>query len=303
MRVLVTGAAGFLGDHVCTAIGRQGMHELLITRRTETDLRSRMLTLDLMAKAKPEAVIHLAARVGGIGANQKYPATFWRENLEMGMNVLEACSLAKVKKLVMVGTTCSYPRAPRIPFREADLFDGYPEDTNAPYGIAKRALIVGAEAYRKEFGLNAVTVIPTNLYGPWDNFDPESSHVIPAMIRKYHEAMVRDDDIVELWGTGSPTRDFLYVEDAAMAIVEALEKLDGPAPVNLGSGHEVSIREISQQIARMVGYRGVTKWDASQPDGQPRRCLDTSRAADLLGWRSTTTLHEGLRKTYDWWLK
>lgn len=301
MKVLVTGAGGFLSGHVCRTLRDRG-HEVVEINHSQFELMNPGAAELAMARAERGAVVHLAARVGGIGANQRQPGTFWRNNLLMGVNVLESCMSQKVKKLVMVGTTCSYPKTPAtIPFIEGELFDGYPEETNAPYGIAKRALIVGADAYRREFGLNVVTLIPTNLYGPGDNFNPESSHVIPALIKRMHEAKVSGADSVTLWGTGSPTRDFLYVEDAADAVECAVRVYDQPAPVNVGSGRETSIRQIAAMVRLVVGYTGVVAWDKSKPDGQPRRCLDTRRAEEHLKWASRTSLADGLRKTYEWW--
>lgn len=297
MLLYLTGATGFLGQHLREALKAHG-HIAVWNSHTEVNLLSQDETCSAIFQVQPDAVIHCAAKCGGIGANMNSPATFWRENLLMGMNVLEASARAGVAKLVMIGTTCSYPKYCLPPFREVDLFCGYPEDTNAPYGIAKRSLIVGADAYRREFGLHTVTVIPTNLYGPGDNFDPKTSHVIPALIRKFASA---DDQPVKLWGSGKPTRDFLYVKDAAEGIVAALERYDAPEPINLGSGHEVSIADLAGMVRDACGSRSVIEWDTAMPDGQPRRALDSSRAFHALKWVAKTSLEDGLRETVDWW--
>jgi GDP-L-fucose synthase len=257
--------------------------------------------LRILQKTRPDSVIHLAATVGGIGANQANPAVFWQQNLLMGINVLDACLGTGVIRLLIVGTTCSYPRAPKtVPFIEEELFDGYPEPTNAPYGIAKRCLITGAMAYRKQFGLDVVAAIPTNLYGPWDNFDPKSSHVIPALIRKVHDAHVRGEKLVEIWGTGKATRDFLYVADAAEALVTLLQKGASGSTVNIGSGREVAIGQVAEAICATVGFKGKAVYKPDMPDGQPRRVLDTSKMKSL-GWKASTILPHGLAQTYDWW--
>jgi GDP-L-fucose synthase len=255
----------------------------------------------LLEEQKPEAIIHLAAVVGGIGANRKFPGTYFYKNLVMGVQLMEQARLAGVRRFLSVGTICSYPKFTPVPFKEEDLWIGYPEETNAPYGLAKKMLLVQSQAYRQEFGYDAVNVLLVNLYGPGDNFDPETSHVIPALIRKFLEAAERGDRQVEIWGTGRATREFLYVEDAADAIVSALEKLDGSEPVNLGSGSEISIRELAEKIAELTGFKGRLAWDPSKPDGQPRRSLDTSRAARQLGWRARTDFDEGLAKTIAWY--
>jgi len=292
------GATGFLGRHLRSVLQARGW-AVAFNSHAEVNLLSQEATISAIAQTAPDVVIHCAARCGGIGANRASPATFWRENLLMGLNVLEACSQAKVGKLVMLGTTCSYPKYAIAPFQEDRIFDGYPEDTNAPYGIAKRALMVGAESYRHEFGLRAITVIPTNLYGPGDNYHPDTSHVIPAMIRKFSASRT---DPVKLWGTGSASRDFLYVEDAALAIALAAEKYNSEFPVNLGSGYEITIRDLALIVQRVCGHTGEIVWDDQMPDGQPRRVLDTERAETVLGWKATTALEDGIRKTAAAWV-
>jgi GDP-L-fucose synthase len=251
---------------------------------------------------RPEAIVHLAAVVGGIGANRERPGEFFYENLIMGTTLMEQARVQGVRKFVAIGTICAYPKFTPVPFREDDLWDGYPEETNAPYGLAKKMLLVQAQAYRQQYGFNAVFLLPTNLYGPGDNFEPSSSHVIPALIRKCIEARERGDSSIEVWGTGTPTREFLYVRDCAEGIVAALERYDGAEPVNLGSGEEISIADLVGHIARATGYTGGIRFDPEKPDGQPRRKLDTSRAAELFGWRAQTGFEDGLRKTVDWYL-
>ena len=295
--ILITGGTGFLGKVLFKKLLYLG-EEVYGAGQNDGDLTDKPLTSDLFRKLTPTIVYHLAARVGGIGANQRAPADFWHDNLMMGLNVLEACRVWKVKKLIMVNTTCAYPKVPpHIPFREDDLFAGYPEETNAPYGIAKRALMVGAWAYRQQYELDAVNVFPTNLYGPGDHFDLEKSHVIPAMIRKFHEAKEKEEKVT-LWGTGQPTRDFLYVDDAADALVLAKDKLTDGMPVNVGSGREISIEDLAEKVADAVGYKDMVFWDRTKPDGQPRRTLDISRARNILGWEPKISLHEGLERTY-----
>lgn len=294
MKILVTGGHGFLGSHLVHRLRAAG-HEVIAPHRWEYGLTLQGHADKMLKDHHPEVVYHLAARVGGIGANQAAPAVFLRDNAVMGLNVLEACACARpMPKLIMVGTTCAYPCHCPIPFREDDLWNGYPEPTNAPYGVAKRMLLVAAQAYREQYGLNAVTLIPTNLYGPGDNFDPATSHVIPAMIRKVSEAVEEGRREVVLWGDGTPTRDFLHVGDCAAALVRAGEVYNSPEPINLGSGREVSMRELAAIVARAVGYAGAFAWDSSRPNGQPRRCLDTTRAKELLGWEARITLENGI---------
>jgi len=300
-RVLVTGGSGFLGRRVVERLRTSGAGEVFVPRSLVYDLREHSAVTRVLADARPDLVIHLAAVVGGIGANRANPGRFFYENAIMGIQLIEEARRAGVGKVVTVGTICSYPKFTPSPFREEDLWDGYPEETNAPYGLAKKMLLVQGQAYRQQYGFNAIYLMPTNLYGPEDNFDLESSHVIPAVIRKCIEAREAGAESVELWGTGSPTREFLYVDDAAEGIVLAAERYDDPDPVNLGSGEEVSIRELVETIVAITGYQGRLVWDPSQPDGQPRRRLDTSRAAERFDFRAGTSFREGLRRTVDWY--
>lgn len=300
-RVLVTGGSGFLGGFVVEELGRRGVTDVVIPRSAQLDLTDAARTRALFDEARPDLVIHLAAKVGGIGANRRYPGTFFRDNMAMGLNVLEEARRAGTPKVVIAGTICAYPKFAPVPFREEDLWNGYPEETNAPYGVAKKALLVMAQAYRQEFGSNFVMVFPVNLYGPRDSFDLEGSHVIPAMIRKFVEAERGGAKEVELWGDGSPTREFLYVSDAARGIVLAAERYDAPDPVNLGAGFEISMRELAEKIARATGFHGDLRWDASRPNGQPRRMLDVSRAQERFGFSASTSLDEGLARTIAWY--
>jgi len=300
-RVLVTGGAGFLGRHVAIELKRRGITDVIVPRSREYDLTHEDAVERLFHDAKPTVVMHLAAKVGGIGANRKHPGTFFRDNMAMGLHILEAARRHGLRKVVVAGTICAYPKFAPIPFREDDLWNGYPEETNAPYGIAKKALLVMAQSYRQEFGSNFVVVFPVNLYGPWDNFDLEDSHVIPAMIRKFEEARLAGNADVTLWGDGSPTREFLYVEDAARGLCDALEKYDDPDPVNLGAGFEIAMSELAATIQRLVGHEGKLVWDATRPNGQPRRMLDVSRAKERFGFVATTRFEEGLAETIRWW--
>ncbi|HEU4335480.1 MAG TPA: GDP-L-fucose synthase [Candidatus Eisenbacteria bacterium] len=296
-RIVVTGGSGFLGRHVMRALEARGYRNAVSFRSAEYDLTHEEGVTGMLRALRPEMVIHLAATVGGIGANRRYPGTYYFRNLQMGALLMEHARLAGVKRFLSVGTICSYPKHTPVPFREERLWEGYPEETNAPYGLAKKMLLVQSEAYRQEFGFDGVNVLVVNLYGPHDNFDPDSSHVIPALIRKCVEAVERGEREIEVWGTGKATREFLYVEDAADGIVAALERLEGSAPVNLGASFEISIKDLAEAIARHAGFRGRLVWDPTKPDGQPRRCLDTSKADTLLGWRATTPLDEGLART------
>ena len=296
MTTLVTGGAGFLGSHVVERL-EAGGHDVFVPRSADYDLTRADDTARLFADARPELVIHLAAVAGGIGANRAEPGRFWYANLLLGAHVLEQSRLAGVRKLVLLGTICSYPKLTPVPFREEELWSGYPEETNAPYGIAKKAHLVGGQAYREQYGLNVVYLLPVNLYGPRDNFDLETSHVIPALIRK----MVESPEEVVLWGDGSPTREFLYVEDCAEAIALAAERYDGAEPVNVGSGEEISIRDLAGLVAAATGFGGEIRWDATKPNGQPRRRLDTSRAEALFGFRARTGLREGIERTVAWY--
>jgi len=300
-RVTVTGGAGFLGYHLVERLEALGCAEVFVPRSSAYDLRQLPAVRAMYDDADPDIVIHLAAVVGGIGANRENPGRFFYDNLIMGAQLMEEARLRGVEKFVAIGTVCAYPKFTPVPFREQDLWDGYPEETNAPYGLAKKMLLVQAQAYREQYGFNGIYLLPVNLYGPRDNFDPESSHVIPALIRKCVEAREEGRDEVVVWGTGRATREFLYVEDAAEGILLATERYDGPEPVNLGSGMEISIRELAQLIARLTGFEGQIVWDSSKPDGQPRRCLDTSRAREWFGFQAQTPFEEGLRRTIAWY--
>ena len=301
-RVLVTGGAGFLGSFVVEKLRERGAEHVIVPRSRQYNLVERDACRRVVADSKPDLVFHLAARVGGIGANRENPGLFLFDNAMMGLQLIEECRLAGVPKIVVAGTICAYPKFAPVPFREDDLWNGYPEETNAPYGVAKKLLLVQAQAYRAQYGTNAVVVFPVNLYGPRDNFDLQSSHVIPAMIRKFLTARDAGQDTVTLWGDGSPTREFLYVEDAAEGLVLAAERYESGEPVNLGSGEEISIRDLAGEIARATGYRGTYVWDTSQPNGQPRRCLDVSRARERFGFVARTKLSEGLSKTVSWYI-
>lgn len=300
-RVVVTGGSGFLGRHVVTALEKRGAGEVFVPLREEYDLRQHAAIMDMLNDARPTLIIHLAASVGGIGANRAHPAEFFYDNLMMGTQLLHESWRAGVAKFVAIGTVCAYPKYTPIPFREEDLWNGYPEETNAPYGLAKKMLLVQSQAYRQEYGYNSIFLLPVNLYGPGDSFDLESSHVIPALIRKCLEAEQRGNEIITAWGDGSPTREFLYVEDAAEGILLASERYDDSDPVNLGSGHEISIKELLTIIARHTGFSGQITWDTSKPNGQPRRALDTERAFERFGFRATTDFEEGLRRTVAWY--
>jgi GDP-L-fucose synthase len=302
-RILVTGGAGFLGSFVVEQLRAKGAEQITVPKIEEIDLADRASVQNLWAEVRPELVIHLAAKVGGIEDNRRHPAEFFYENLMMGTNIIHESWRAGVKKVVAIGTVCSYPKdPPRIPFREDDLWEGYPEETNAAYGLSKKMLLVQAHAYRQQHGFNTVCLMPVNLYGPRDNFDPQKSHVIPATIRKCLEAIDRGEKEIVMWGDGSPTREFLYIEDAARGIRLAAEKYDEDLPVNLGSGEEIPIRDLVEKIARMLDYPGRIVWDPAKPNGQPRRLLDVSRAREKFGFQASTKLDEGLRKTIDWYL-
>lgn len=302
MNILVTGGQGFLGSHLVERLQANGT-DPFVARHSDYDLTDPQDAERLFADAQPDLVYHLAAEVGGIGANQANPGRFWYSNLMMGVNVLEQSRITDVEKLVLVGTICAYPKFTPVPFREEELWNGYPEETNAPYGVAKRALLVGAEAYRQQYGLNTIYLLPVNLYGPRDDFDLETSHVIPALIRKMIDAKEAGGEEVVLWGDGSPTREFLYVEDCADALLLAAERYDGLEPVNLGTGAEISIRDLAKLVAETTGYEGEIIWDTSKPNGQPRRCLDVSRAQELFGFRAETSFGDGLAKTVSSYLQ
>ena len=296
MRILVTGGGGFLGSHLVERLGAAG-HDVIAARRADYDLTRWEDTERMFADARPERVFHLAAEVGGIGANLANPGRYWYANLMMGANVLEQSRLRGVEKLVLVGTVCAYPKFTPVPFKEEFLWDGYPEETNAPYGVAKKTILVGAQSYREQYGLNSVFLLPTNLYGPRDNFHPTNAHVIPDLIRK----MVESPEEVVLWGDGSPTREFLYVDDCVDGLALAAERYDGPEPVNLGAGKEISIRELAELVADVTGFTGRIVWDTTKPNGQPRRSVDASRARELFGFEARTSLQQGLERTVAWY--
>jgi GDP-L-fucose synthase len=300
-RVTVTGGSGFLGSAVVKLLREAGAAEVFVPRSSQYDLRTRDGIARALADGKPDLIIHLAAVVGGIGANRENPGRFFYENAIMGIELMEQARLAGVGKFVGVGTVCSYPKFSPVPFHEDDLWNGYPEETNAPYGLAKKMLLVQGQAYRDQYGFNAIHLLPVNLYGPGDNFDPKSSHVIPALIKKCVEARDRGDAYIEAWGTGSASREFLYVDDAARGIALAAERYDRRDPVNLGVGSEITIRELTEAIARLSGFGGEIRWDPTKPDGQPRRALDTSRARDRFGFTAGTDFEVGLRKTIEWY--
>src|SRR5688572_12635120 len=299
-RIVVTGGAGFVGGYVVKELRARGA-DVTVPRKKDYDLVDREACRRLLRDTKPDVVVHLAARVGGIGANRAHPGLFFFENLMMGVQLTEECRLAGVSKLVNLGTICSYPKFTPVPFREDALWDGYPEETNAPYGLAKKMLLVQGQAYRDEYGMNVIHLLPVNLYGPGDNFDPATSHVIPALISKFQESIDAGTPSVELWGTGKASREFLYVEDAARAIRMATETFDGPEPVNLGAGFEITIADLARRIAALMNFTGEIRWDTTKPDGQPRRSLDTSRAAQLFGFRAEVAFDEGLRRTIAWY--
>jgi GDP-L-fucose synthase len=300
-RVLVTGGAGFVGSRVIEKLRKRHCDEIFVPRSKNYDLRNREHVEALFEQVRPSLVIHLAATVGGIGGNQKNPARFFFDNAMMGIQLLDCAARFEVDKFVCVGTVCSYPKFSAVPFKEEHIWDGYPEETNAPYGLAKKMLLVQAQAYRQQYGLNAIYLIPTNLYGPGDNFDPEMSHVIPALIRKCAIAKERHENRIVAWGTGHASREFLYVEDAAEGIILGAELYNQRGPVNLGSGKEITIRNLASLIASETGFEGTIEWDSSKPDGQPRRRLDTTRAKQEFGFEARTDLQEGIRETIDWY--
>ncbi len=301
-RIVVTGGSGFLGRQVVARLHERGCKHVFVPRSADYDLTREADIRRLYHTQEPQVVVHLAALVGGIAANQKRPGTFAYKNLIMGAQLIEHARLAGVERFLMVGTICSYPKFTPVPFQEANLWNGYPEETNAPYGLAKKMLIVQLEAYRKEFDFHGLNLLLVNLFGPGDNFDLETSHVIPALVRKFVEAQESGQESVTVWGTGTPTREFLYVDDAARALILALEKHDEPAPVNIGSGQEISIADLAHLIARKTGFTGEVRFDRSRPDGQPRRCLDTTRARQLFDFQAEISLEEGLERTIAWYL-
>ncbi len=300
-RITVTGGAGFLGSFLVKRLEAAGCRQVFVPKIEEYDLTRRGSIDKLFADARPEVIIHLAAIVGGIGANRENPGRYFYDNLMMGVQLMEAARLGGVEKFTAIGTICAYPKFTPVPFKEEDLWNGYPEETNAPYGLAKKMMLVQAQAYRAQYGFNAVFLLPVNLYGPGDNFKPESSHVIPALIKKCVEAVEKGDKEMTVWGTGRATREFLYAEDCAEGIFLATEKYDKPEPVNLGAGFEISIKELVELIAKLTGYTGKINWDASKPDGQPRRCLDTARAQKEFGFKAKTGFKEGLARTIEWY--
>lgn len=301
-RFVVTGGAGFVGKALLPRLEAMGASEIFVPRSKDYDLTHADACAQLYADAKPDCVIHLAARVGGIGANREHPGLFFHANMAMGMHLIEEGRKAQLSRFVQVGTICAYPKYTPVPFKEEELWNGYPEETNAPYGVAKKALLVMLQAYRQEYGFDGIYLLPVNLYGPHDNFDLETSHVIPALIRKMLEAKARGDAKVTLWGDGSPSREFLYVDDAADGILAATAGMADSEPVNLGTNHEITIRDLAETIRKHTSFDGEIIWDTSKPNGQPRRCLDTSRAVQRFGWQAQVSFDEGLRRTVEWWL-
>jgi len=300
-RLLVTGGAGFLGKHAVRKLEKKGCREIFIPRSKDYNLVESEAVKRVYRDARPDVVIHLAAVVGGIGANRENPGKFFYDNLMMGVQMMEQGRLFEIEKFVAIGTVCAYPKFTPVPFKENDLWNGYPEETNAPYGLAKKMLLVQAQAYRQQYGFNAIYLLPVNLYGPEDNFDPESSHVIPALIKKCVDAMENGEDRIVVWGTGQASREFLYVEDAAEAIVLATEKYDKPEPLNIGAGFEIKIKDLVSLVVELTGFRGEIAWDSTKPDGQPRRRLDVSRAEKEIGFKAKTDFREGLRRTIEWY--
>lgn len=302
-RIVITGGAGFLGKHLQQELRHRGVPpgNLLVPHIEDYDLTKEADVVRVYQDMKPTVVLHLAAEVGGIGANRDNPGRFFYSNMAMGLHLIEQARIHGLKKFVQIGTICSYPKFTPVPFKEEDLWSGYPEETNAPYGIAKKALLVMLQGYRQQYGLNGIFLLMVNLYGPGDNFDLQTSHVIPALIRKFCTAVERGEDEVVIWGTGSASREFFYVKDAARAIAMATERYDGPEPANLGAGFEIKIKELVEMIKKLTGFQGRIVWDKSKPDGQPRRCLDTSRAKKFFGFEAQMPFDQGLRETIEWW--
>ena len=302
-KIIVTGGAGFLGKYVVKKLQEKGCKEIFVPVIEEYDLRNLHDINKMYSVAKADTVIHLAAVVGGIGANRENPGKFFYDNLIMGIQLIEQARHNNIKKFVAIGTICAYPKYTEVPFKEENLWNGYPEETNAPYGLAKKMLLVQSQAYEKQYGFNSIYLLPVNLYGPGDNFDPRSSHVIPALIKKYYDAKNNNVSEVVVWGTGKATREFLYVEDCAEAIVLAAQNYNQPDPVNIGSGFEISIKDLVEMIKNLINYKGKVIWDKTKPDGQPRRCLDVSKAVKEFGFKAKTNFKEGLEKTISWYIK
>jgi GDP-L-fucose synthase len=300
-RVVVTGGAGFLGSYVVEGLQRRGCKAILVPKIEDYDLVDMKDIVGMYEDMKPDVVIHLAAVVGGIGANREHPGEFFYKNLMMGVQLIEQARLRNIEKFVAIGTVCAYPKFTPVPFKEDELWNGYPEETNAPYGLAKKMLLAQSQAYRTEYGLNSIFLLPVNLYGPRDNFDPASSHVIPALIKKCVDAIEAGDSHIECWGTGQVSREFIYAADAAEGILLATEKYNGPEPVNIGAGFEITIKELAEKIAKLTGFKGEIRWDGSKPDGQPRRRLDVSRAKKCFGFEARTSFDEGLEATISWY--
>jgi len=299
-RIVVTGGAGFLGRAVYESLRRRSATDVVIPRRRDFDLTTETDVARLYADTKPDVVLHLAAEVGGIGANMDNPGRYFFANMAMSLHLIEHARINRLRKFVQVGTICAYPKFTPVPFREEDLWNGYPEETNAPYGIAKKSAMVMLDGYKRQYGLASAFLLPVNLYGPWDNFDLHTSHVIPALIRKCVEAIDSHRDHITCWGTGAASREFLFVEDAGEGVVRAAEVMEDPIPINLGTNMEITIKDLVELIARLTGFSGEIRWDATKPDGQPRRCLNTSRAEKVLGWKAKVGFEEGLRRTIDW---
>jgi GDP-L-fucose synthase len=302
-KVIVTGGAGFLGKFVVKKLKDRNCKDIFIPKIEEYDLRNLETIKKMYRDAEADVVIHLAAVVGGIGANRENPGSFFYDNLIMGIQLMEQARLTSIEKFVALGTICAYPKYTKVPFKEEDLWSGYPEETNAPYGLAKKMSLVQSQAYRQQYGFNSIFLLPVNLYGPGDNFNPKSSHVIPALIKKFYDAKINNQSEVVVWGTGKATREFLYVEDCAEAIVLATEKYDKPDPVNIGAGFEISIKDLAEKIRQIIGFKGKIVWDTTKPDGQPRRCLDTSKAYDEFGFKAKVSFDEGLKKIIDWYIE
>ena len=301
-RIVITGGAGFLGSYVIERLRNRGCKNILVPKIEDYDLIKMDEIVRMYKDMKPDIVIHLAAVVGGIGANRMHPGEFFYKNLMMGVQLIEQGRLNNIEKLVAIGTVCAYPKFTPVPFKEDDIWNGYPEETNAPYGLAKKMLLVQSQAYRAEYGFNSIFLLPVNLYGPRDNFDPQSSHVIPALIKKCVDAIEADADHIECWGTGAASREFIYAADAAEGILLATEFFNGPEPVNIGAGFEIKIKDLVEKIVKITGFKGRIQWDVSKPDGQPRRCLDTARAKKLFGFTAKTSFDEGLKATVDWYI-